>query len=340
MRPETLPPPLSEKNVKEKLVADLAITRPPLPNGVINGIVDVIHTTSIPLIDRRQKDALKSIMKKVKEENIVVTKADKGNTVVLMDRSDYTTKVNECLTSIGAVPAPDFNFNKYNTAVRSQVNTSKYIFDKEPLKKAVLISNPIPPRLYGLPKVHKPGSPMRPVVSFISSPTYKIAKYLETWFKTITGFHAPLSVKNSIELSQFIIKNPPPPGSTLTSLDVIGLFPHVPLQPTRDRISELLQEAEVPPHLISEFQSLLQCCLAPNICQFNNTIYKLPTEIGIPIGSPLGSLISEVFMSKLESDIFHSELPPPSSVTFPYGGDMSTTSYVSGLVPPSNSKTS
>jgi len=35
-----------------------------------------------------------------------------------------------------------------------------------------------PPRLYGLPKIHKEGVPMRPIVSNIGAPMYKLAKYL------------------------------------------------------------------------------------------------------------------------------------------------------------------
>ena len=39
-------------------------------------------------------------------------------------------------------------------------------------------SVPQPPKLYGLPKLHKPGFPMRPIVSFCGSPTYQLSKYL------------------------------------------------------------------------------------------------------------------------------------------------------------------
>ena len=59
-----------------------------------------------------------------------------------------------------------------------------------------------------------------------------------------------------------------------------------------------------PPFIISDFRSLFKTCLKPNICQFGDSIYKLPPDIGIPIGSLLGSLISEVFMSSLEVKIF------------------------------------
>ena len=37
---------------------------------------------------------------------------------------------------------------------------------------------PQPPKLYGLPKLHKPNVPMRPIVSFCGSPTYQLSKYL------------------------------------------------------------------------------------------------------------------------------------------------------------------
>jgi hypothetical protein len=33
----------------------------------------------------------------------------------------------------------------------------------------------IPPRIFGLPKVHKPNTPLRPIVSTINSPNYVIA---------------------------------------------------------------------------------------------------------------------------------------------------------------------
>ena len=33
-----------------------------------------------------------------------------------------------------------------------------------------------PPQMYGLPKIHKESFPLRPIVSSIGSPTYKLAK--------------------------------------------------------------------------------------------------------------------------------------------------------------------
>ena len=46
------------------------------------------------------------------------------------------------------------------------------------------------PQLYGLPKIHKPEVPLRPIVSSIDSPTYNLAKFL-------TRIISPLADKTS-----------------------------------------------------------------------------------------------------------------------------------------------
>jgi len=35
------------------------------------------------------------------------------------------------------------------------------------------------PIFYGLPKIHKPNIPLRPIVSQINGPTYKLSKYID-----------------------------------------------------------------------------------------------------------------------------------------------------------------
>jgi hypothetical protein len=38
-------------------------------------------------------------------------------------------------------------------------------------------SDGLSPRFYGLPKIHKPGIPLRPIVSFVNSPTYGVSSF-------------------------------------------------------------------------------------------------------------------------------------------------------------------
>ena len=55
--------------------------------------------------------------------------------------------------------------------------------------------------LYGLPKLHKPNIPMRPIVSFCGSPTYQLSKYLTTVLQPLTdqSRHKLQSTENFID---------------------------------------------------------------------------------------------------------------------------------------------
>ena len=59
------------------------------------------------------------------------------------------------------------------------------------------------PLLYGLPKIHKPDVPLRPIVSFVQSPTYQLSKHLTRILSPLIG-NTDSSVLNSVEFSSFI----------------------------------------------------------------------------------------------------------------------------------------
>ena len=63
------------------------------------------------------------------------------------------------------------------------------------------------PSFYGLPKIHKPGIPLRPVPSFVNSPTYAISGYLARILSPVVG-----TVKNSCEFADFIKEKAPNAG--------------------------------------------------------------------------------------------------------------------------------
>ena len=89
-------------------------------------------------------------------------------------------------------------------------------------------SVPQPPKLYGLPKLHKPNIPMRPIVSFCGSPTYQLSKYLTNVLKPLTeSRHKLQSTENFIGAIKTIQI---PDDHKLVSFDVKSLFTSIPLQ--------------------------------------------------------------------------------------------------------------
>ena len=114
--------------------------------------------------------------------------ADKGNTTVASTRTDYNEKVETLLHDVNAyqVRLKDTTIkiqNKVNGLAKKWEN-QKYINNL--LAKDLKNSNAVPSRLYGLPKIHNEGNPIRPNVSYVGSPIYNLAFFFSSRTKKIS----------------------------------------------------------------------------------------------------------------------------------------------------------
>ena len=90
----------------------------------------------------------------------------------------------------------------------------------------------------------------------------------------------------------------PPLNDILVSFDVEGLFPNILLDPTLDRVREILSESLIQDSVCDEFMELLRICLFPNFCKFNDKIYVVSDESpnGLTFGSyNLGDIYESIF---------------------------------------------
>ena len=82
------------------------------------------------------------------------------------------------------------------------------------------------PRLYGLAKTHKVGTPLRPVLSMCSSSYYKIAAKIAKWLSVIPE----AKIQASTELMVNKIKNLNlKADEVMVSFDVVSLYTNVPM---------------------------------------------------------------------------------------------------------------
>ena len=160
----------------------------------------------------------------------VILPADKGRVTFVMDNTDYNGKmdslVNEQQTYevLKRDPTPALQ-RKLNNKLLTLKKTDKIDFRRY---NRLRCSVPQPPKLYGLPKLHKPNIPMRPIVSFCGSPTYQLSKYLTNVLKPLTdeSRHKLQSTENFIDA---IMTIQIPDDHKLVSFDVKSLFSSIPL---------------------------------------------------------------------------------------------------------------
>ena len=127
-------------------------------------------------LTKAQSIALRDL--KRDRDHIVLT-TDKGLAMVIMDRQDYINKANTLLNQNTYRNIPQ---NPTNTFKNKLINILKRVKSQSGLGnltyKSVYPTGCVPPKFYGLPKIHKPDTPLRPIVSSCRSVTYGVAKEL------------------------------------------------------------------------------------------------------------------------------------------------------------------
>lgn len=251
-----------------------------------------------------ESNALFNIKRKIKDHDLLVTKADKGNTVVIMYKSEYFKLTEEFLKENNFTIIKKDPTNKVNKKVREEISKIKIILnDKE--KMSLINPNPQPPRLYGLPKIHKPTLTIRPIVSNSYTPTDKLAKRVNQIFRNKTKFKPKFTVNNSNELINEIKNVHLPNNCKLVSFDVTNLFTNIPPKECLQLIRSILDKnATIPILEKEELYDLFQCCLNQNYFKFNNNFYT--SENSLSMGSSLSPLLADIFMDNFEDTIFNS----------------------------------
>ena len=121
-------------------------------------------------------------------EDEAILPADKGNATVMMRRCDYDGKMEEMLgTGTYRKLRGDPTATQENRLSRKLKGLEKNGEIRNALYNKLRPTGSQPPRIYGLPKIHKPDIPLRPFVSCIGSPTYQLSKHITSLISPLAG---------------------------------------------------------------------------------------------------------------------------------------------------------
>jgi hypothetical protein len=154
--------------------------------------------------------------------DLTVLPAEKGNATVILNTVDYNQKMASFLDD------PTETVEKKTALIKTSL--------PQDVAEQLRPHGSRPSRLYGLPKIHKDGIPLRPIVSTIGSPTYCLAKHLACLRDSHLDL-TPHRVKNSEDFAQTLDTLRVGTKDILVSLDVISLFTRVPLNDALDLLT-------------------------------------------------------------------------------------------------------
>ncbi|XP_023255234.1 uncharacterized protein LOC111649770 [Seriola lalandi dorsalis] len=233
-------------------------------------------------------------------KNITILPADKGRCTVILNTSDYHAKVATLLNiqklqQDGALDRPQY----------------LRLYPQDTI-----------PCLYGLPKVHKEGAPLRPIVSSINSVTYNIAKLVANILAPLVG-NTPHHVRNSLDFVNKIKGLKMAQDETMVSYDVTSLFTCIPTMEAVETVRNHLKQD----HTLHDRTNLkpdqicwlLDLCLTITYFQFNCNFYR--QKHGCAMGSPVSPIVANLYMEMVERKALNSFKGTPPSHWFRYVDD-------------------
>ncbi|BHF77158.1 hypothetical protein SprV_0502026100 [Sparganum proliferum] len=253
-------------------------------------------------LSKVERDALRELKA---DRDLVIVPADKVRSTVVLDRKDYLQKA-KCLLEDRQVYVPCAT-NPLKTLTR-EINATMLALKNSgaitPTDRPMAISqDTASARFYGLPKVHKDGVPLRPIVSLKGTPTYGLSKWLFRRLKFLTA-ESDTTVSSSAQSLEKLKGVNLHPNEVIVSFDVTSLFTSIPQDLAIETI-ELLHHSkydETENRLgHAQILQLLKLCFRTYFT-FDGTVYEQVKDT--PMGSPISGFIAEAVLQQLESLVF------------------------------------
>ncbi|KAL9973358.1 hypothetical protein ACROYT_G019801 [Oculina patagonica] len=293
----------------ESAVRQLNTEQADLVKGAVNSILQQAEPPE-PNITKEMRDGLKSLKE---DDSIMILPADKGRASVVLDTDTYRTKMSTLIEN-----GPYQLLNKDPTDRLTRKLTEKLLTLKRSGDLSETVYNKIrprhkqPPRIYGLPKIHKADVPLRPIVSCVNTFAYDLSAYLANILSPLTG-NSDFAVTNSAHFVSTISSETILDNEIMVSFDVESLFTNVPIDGT---VQAALRKLENDPSLAdrtrltpAQIADLLNFVLRSTYFQYNGSIYE--QREGAAMGSPVSAVVANLYMESFEKQAITSSSYKP-----------------------------
>ena len=241
--------------------------------------------------------------------DLVIVRPDKGSGVVVLNKTDYVRKMNSVLEDTSKFEWMQ-DLDGFSLVRKLEQNMRKLLLS---LKKRKFLSSDLYERLYpngssvgrlyGLPKVHKEGVPLRPILSAVGTHNHAVAKYLAELINPVSNSKGKHSASDTFDfisrISSLDISD-----KYMVSFDVTSLFTNVPIAEVVDICCERLYHVDhdhKPAIPEKDFRKLLLMCVNGSYFLFDGKLFK-QTD-GVAMGSPLGPVLANIFLAHLEDTV-------------------------------------
>jgi len=243
----------------------------------------------------------------LKKHSLLAVPFDKGTGFCIMKSTEYETKLMDILSLPQFEKIIDTRKNAKDALLKEHERISTTLLklrdngklDKELCKKLRPIGSQ-PPRIYGLAKVHKANTPLRPVLSMPASAYYNTAKQVAEWLAVIPEAQINSSAKQiSDEIKSLKLDE----GEEMVSFDVSALYTNVPVKEAIQLAANRLYAGDLPKPTVDKqtFIQLTELSSLDVVMSTHDGYYKQVD--GLAMGSPPAPYLANIWLSSYDPTI-------------------------------------
>lgn len=285
-------------------------------NRILEHVSNLISTNSrnkkLYNLSKEEYNAIRSL----REKDIIIKPCDKGAGICILSPADYEQKCYQLLNDTKDYSRHQQTTTDINTKIHEE---STELLRKFLRKKAInekefdylwTHTTTKMPRFYGLPKIHKEGVPLRPIVSQIDGPTYGLNiacdKFLEG-----TENNIPNLIRDTREFIASLQNINVPDHAFLVSIDIRSLYTNIPWTEGIRAVMDAYintYEGQRPPIDPALLERSLDHIMKQNHFTFNGETFH--QTFGTAMGAPIAVKYANISTHAIWTRITNDELQP------------------------------
>jgi len=238
---------------------------------------------------KNEKITINQIKKKLVDNKAMISKADKGNSIIITHIDYYKSKIMDFITNNNFIVADNDITKKLQYDLRHTINECQQLICKGARWRYTNF-NPTAPALRGLLKIHKEDNPIRNNVNWKNAPAYKLAKILTK--KLVSNIPLPytFNISNTVQLLNDLIDIPYDSSIKFASFDLTNMYSNIPTKELLRIINTICEEQGMCEQTKQEIIKLSQILVEQNYFRFHDTTYI--QQEGLAMGAPTSSIFS------------------------------------------------
>lgn len=254
-------------------------------------------------IDREEEVALESLRN---NDNIIIKGADKGGSIVIMDKEAYIIEANRQLQNTKYYqklnePIYPQNVSKINRILDNLFHSDK--ITKKQYDYLAADSETARPRIfYLLPKIHKKKEAWpqlnrmpegRPIVSDCSSESYHVSEYIDSFLTPISVLHSSY-LKDTYDFVNKIRSTEIADSHLLVTGDITSLYTNMNIDRILRTVEQAFEQYPDNSRPSIEILNLLEITLKGNDFTFNNEYYL--QTCGTAMGKKYAPALANIYL--------------------------------------------